>query len=191
MKTTKTYLQGALLLVMLSLLTACDPDVDKGRMLSGRWFGDLGMMVNGYPARGSDIEFVPDTWESTSGYGTEIDYYGRYGMTTIRHRFEWFVSNGVIFLRFDDPALDCMIRNYSLSDQYFRGYMDGAYSSSYFTLRAYEKYWSDYGYWREDYDYPYWGDYYVKGSVEEGATVAPADEPPVCVRRQNLPLTIE
>ncbi len=183
----KKRIWGWVMLLAVLGLSSCDPDSDRGYMLSGRWFGDLGMMVNGYPARGSDIEFIPQSRDYTSGYGTEIDYYGRYGMMTISHRFEWFVSDGVIYLRFDDPALDCMIRNYSLSDQYFRGYMDGAFESSYFTLRSYQKYWHDYGYWDEDYDYPYWGDYYVKEKTDRQASPRAGTESPVCVRRHNQP----
>ena len=30
--------------------------------LSGRWFGDLGMMVDGQPAIGSDLEFIPQDY---------------------------------------------------------------------------------------------------------------------------------
>lgn len=173
-------------LLMVGFLSSCDRDVERGMALSGRWFGDLGMMVNGYPARGSDIEFIPTSYDYTSGYGTEIDYYGRYGTMTVRHHFDWYVNNGVIYLRFDDPGLDCMIRNYSLSPEYFRGYMDGVYESSYFSLRAYEKYWDDYGYWGEDYSYPYWGyDYYVKGESTHGQT--PVQTEPQCVRRFNVP----
>lgn len=186
MKTMKNGIRWCMMLVAVLGLMACNEDSDRGYTLSGRWFGDLGMMVNGRPARGSDIEFIPQSRDYTAGYGTETDYYGRYGTMTVRHRFEWFVSNGVIHLRFDDPNLDCMIRNYSLSDQYFRGYMDGVYETSYFTLRSYGKYWSEYGYWREDYDYPYWDDYYVKGSGRQVSGVAGTDETPVCVRRQNL-----
>lgn len=186
MKTMKSWMRWCMMLVTVLSLTACDEDSDRGYVLSGRWFGDLGMMVNGMPARGSDIEFIPQSRDYTAGYGTEIDYYGRYGMMTIRHRFEWFVSNGMIHLRFDDPGLDCTIRNYSLSDRYFRGYMDGVYESSYFTLRSYGKYWNEYGYWEADYDYPYWDDYYVKGEGRQSPAAGEADAAPVCVRRQNL-----
>lgn len=186
MKTMKSWMRWCMMLVTVLSLTACDEDSDRGYVLSGRWFGDLGMMVNGMPARGSDIEFIPQSRDYTAGYGTEIDYYGRYGMMTIRHRFEWFVSNGMIHLRFDDPGLDCTIRNYSLSDRYFRGYMDGVYELSYFTLRSYGKYWNEYGYWEADYDYPYWDDYYVKGEGRQSPAAGEADAAPVCVRRQNL-----
>lgn len=185
MRRIRKWIGSGLVGIMLLLLTGCEEDVERGRMLSGRWFGDLGMMVDGVPARGSDIEFIPYSWRSTSGYGTEVDYYGRYGMMQVVHRFEWFVRDGVVFLCFDDPGLDCSIRNYSLSADFFRGYMDGCCSSSYFTLRAYDKYWNDYGYGYEDYDYCYLPVYGVKQQVD-GGTEATSEAGPICVRRQNL-----
>ncbi len=185
MKTIKNSLLVCLLGMLVMSLTSCDPDIDKGTMLSGRWFGDLGMMVDGHPARGSVLELVPESWDCTSGYGTETDYYGRYGTLTVRHRFDWFVDRGVIYLRFDNPDLNCTISRYSLSSDFFRGYMDGAYETSYFTLRAREKYWNNYGYGCPDYDYGYWYDeYYVRGEQPTQGTASAGK--PLCQRRQNL-----
>lgn len=141
----------------MAVVCGCEDDDDyRGYLLSGRWFGDLGMMVDGQSAIGSDLEFIPqDYGGSSEGYGYETDYY--YGwmgrIELVEHYFTWIVQNGIIYLRFDNPELDCNIRDYNLSPDYFNGYMDGVYSSIWFTLRNYERYWNDYGYWSVEYSY--------------------------------------
>ena len=40
---------------LIAVFSGCEEDDDyRGYMLSGRWFGNLGMMVDGQPAIGSD-----------------------------------------------------------------------------------------------------------------------------------------
>ncbi|MBR3513095.1 MAG: hypothetical protein IKO12_01570 [Bacteroidaceae bacterium] len=168
--TTLRYTLSSLLLVVMSafMLTSCDEDAYIGSTLTnieGRWFGDLDMYVNGQKARGSDIQFIPYNYRSTRGRGIEYDYYGRYGTYTVRHDFEWEVLDGIIHLYFDDEALDCTIRQYSLNSRYFTGWLDGWDSSTYFELYSYDYYWDDYGYASYDYGYE-WYDYYrVKGQT--------------------------
>lgn len=160
---------------LIGLCFGCDDDIDRGYAISGRWFGDLGMMINGEPAVGSVIEFVPDRYDYTAGYGYETDYFeDRFGLYTVDHEFDWMIRDGVIYLRFDDPGLDCNIRDYVLSDDFFSGYMDGVYSSTYFSLRNY-RYWNEYGYWN----------YRSKGLTKEGA-VEKGRTVPVCIRKQNI-----
>ena len=119
---------------LVAVFSGCEEDDDyRGYMLSGRWFGNLGMMVDGQPAIGSDLEFIPQDYGGyTQGYGYETDYY--YGwrgrVEIVEHYFTWTVRDGIIYLRFDNPELDCNIRDYSLSPDYFEGYMDGVYSST-------------------------------------------------------------
>ena len=62
---------------LVAVLSGCEEDDDyRGYMLSGRWFGNLGMMVDGQPAIGSDLEFIPQDYGGyTQGYGYETDYY--------------------------------------------------------------------------------------------------------------------
>lgn len=60
---------------LIGLCFGCDDDIDRGYAILGRWFGDLGMMINGEPAVGSVIEFVPDRYDYTAGYGYETDYF--------------------------------------------------------------------------------------------------------------------
>lgn len=93
--------------------------------------------------------------------------------------FTWTVRDGIIYLRFDNPELDCNIRDYSLSPDYFEGYMDGVYSSTWFTLRNYERYWNDYGYWSAGYSYR-------NGADVRSDSVQVYKKIPKCVRTVNV-----
>ena len=173
---------------LVVVLNGCqDGDDYRGQILSGRWFGDLGMMVDGNRAVGSDLEFIPHEYGGYSeGYGYETDYYRRRGrLEIVEHSFMWKVMNGVIYLRFDNPELDCNISDYSLSPDYFRGYMDGVYSSTRFTLRNYDRYWNDYGYWDDYYDYYRSVPRRAADNSEVGM------ENPVCIMMINTPYGIE
>ena len=53
---------------LIAVFSGCEEDDDyRGYMLSGRWFGDLGMMVDGQPAIGSDLEFIPQDYGAIPG----------------------------------------------------------------------------------------------------------------------------
>ena len=146
------YCKFLMVCCLVAVFSGCEEDDDyRGYMLSGRWFGNLGMMVDGQPAIGSDLEFIPQD-------------YGGYG---------------IIYLRFDNPELDCNIRDYSLSPDYFEGYMDGVYSSTWFTLRNYERYWNDYGYWSAGYSYR-------NGADVRSDSVQVYKKIPKCVRTVNV-----
>ena len=97
----------------------------------------------------------------------------------VEHYFTWTVRDGIIYLRFDNPELDCNIRDYSLSPDYFEGYMDGVYSSTWFTLRNYERYWNDYGYWSAGYSYR-------NGADVRSDSVQVYKKIPKCVRTVNV-----
>ena len=151
------YCKFLMVCCLIAVFSGCEEDDDyRGYMLSGRWFGDLGMMVDGQPAIGSDLEFIPQDYGGyTRGYGYRNGLLSRlaWRVEIVEHYFTWMVRDGIIYLRFDNPELDCNIRDYSLSPDYFKGYMDGVYSSTWFTLRNYERYWNDYGYWSAGYSY--------------------------------------
>lgn len=149
--------------IMMMCVASCyDDDNERGYILQGRWFGDLQMEIDGLPAMGSDVEFIPEDYSGgySHGYGYERDYYRTYrGVQYVVHDFEWTISNGIIYMRFDNADLDCEIRDYHLSYDMFRGYMDGIYNSVSFKLYSYGKYWGEYGYYSNYWDD--WGyDYY-------------------------------
>ena len=184
-KTVKTmttmknfYSNIALMSVMLIAsfgFTSCNYDEDNhvGYQLQGHWFGDLNMYYDGIPARGSDIIFYPEGWGYRQGTGTQIDYYGRYGYTQVRHDFRYHVTNEIIYLTFyDEPDLDCTISRYGLNSENFWGRIDGRYSSTDFTLRNYDRYWDKYGYSNYDYDYDrrYYDTYYYTRTIVAPST---------------------
>ena len=187
MKTLRNILSYALVISMCAFFfTSCDDDSMIGSTLAridGRWFGDMDMYVNGQKARGTDIQFTATNYYGTRGWGVEYDYYGHYGTMTIRHDFNWEVVNGIIYLTYDDPALDCSIRQYSLNDRRFTGWLDGYETSTYFELYSYNYYWDDYGYASYDDGYV-WNDfyYYVKG--QDGT--ARKDTTVACTRGVNV-----
>ncbi len=159
----------AILLMSAFAFTSCmDEDDEIGNTISGHWFGDMDMYYNGERSMGSEIEFYNTGYGYNRGSGVEIDYYSYHAVTTY---FNWEVRNRVLYLAFEDPALDCAIVDYTLSYDYFRGYIADFYTLenvSYFTLRNYDRYWNAYGYGSYGYDYygyDYYGyDYYVKGT---------------------------
>ena len=153
--TVSKYSWPALVLLVCFFFSSCNPydfywgdsydrneDTRLGYMISRRWFGDLGVLIDGQPVRGSVLSFVADDVNYLSGWGTEQDYYGRTGTMIYSQRFEWMIRNGVIYLYYDDPAMDCTITRSRVSVDYFNGYIDGYY----FELADYDRYWYDYGY---------------------------------------------
>lgn len=165
-------------------LSACDPywhfgydsDGDRGYTLSGRWFGDLGMTVDGEPAVGSVLEFIPDNGTYLSGYGTETDYYYNWMnyLDAVQYSFEWVIRDRCIYMYYNNPDLNCRISDYRLSPSFFEGYIENYGYSSRFQLRNYDRYWNDYGY--------YSGSWYVKPRNGDATTRSAQDSIPVCVR---------
>ena len=188
------YFNLILMAGLMLVLTSCEAeyfgsrDSDIGYTITGHWFGDLDMRINGERARGSEIEFIPRSAGYYYGTGYEIDYYRR---GSVRHNFNWEVQRGVLYLTFDDPALDCAIIDYHLDDSYFSGYIADPVTLeniSSFNLRYYDTFWDAYGY----------GNYYyvkpfsrsgsdsptasTEGEVETDSTMSA----PVCIRGVNM-----
>ena len=184
--TNKIWMLGLIMLGMFGL-TSCeyDPDESIGYDVRGHWFGDLDMWIDGERAQGSEIEFNPHGWGYSYGRGTEVDYY-RYRRGKVVHYFEYRIRNGVIYLTFDNPDLDCAIVDYRLSYNYFSGYIANYYTlqnDTYFSLRSYDRYWDDYGYGS------YY--YYAKEEVFDMNDTTSVDIPevvkePKCIRGVNM-----
>lgn len=195
------YFRLVLVCSVLTLLSGCyTEDEYRGMMLSGRWFGDMGMTIGNVNAV-SEMEFVQEDsyWGYPRGYGYETDYYpSRRGViVTVEHYFDWEIQNGIIYLTFDDRTLDCSIRDYRLTSLRFDGWLDGYYSSTQFSLDGYDRYWGERspytGYW-DDFYYGY--DYYGlrTRSVSEETDTVPIiikDEEPKCVRRVNVASSLQ
>ena len=177
MTTKKLWMLGILIAALFGF-SSCeyDPDESIGYDVRGHWFGDMDMWIDGEKARGSEIEFAPAGWGYSYGRGTEVDYY--YG-GKVTHLFDYNIKNGILYLQFDDPALDCAIVDYRLSSTYFSGFIADYYSlvnQTYFNLRNYDRYWDQYG---------YGGYYYVKAEMADSTATDIAVEEPKCVRGVN------
>ena len=164
----------AILLCSTFAFTSCmDEDDEIGYTISGHWFGDMDMYYNGERSVGSEIEFYSN-YGYDRGTGVEIDYYRYHAVTTY---FNWQVRNRVLYLTYEDPALDCAIVDYRLSYDYFSGYIadfNTLENLTSFRLRNYDRYWDAYGYGGYDYyGYDYY-DYYVKGARAAGDSIAAA-----------------
>lgn len=134
-----------LLIAACSLSSCMDEDEEIGYHISGHWFGDMDMYYAGERARGSEIEFTRG-WSFDRGTGVEVDYYRRGSVTNY---FDWVVRDRILYLTFDDPILDCAIVDYTLTYDYFRGYIANPVTlenETYFSLRNYDRYWDTYGY---------------------------------------------
>jgi len=147
-KMTKNLWMLAIMMACTLSLTSCyiDEDENVGYNVRGHWFGDMDMWIDGEKARGSEIEFQPRGYGYSYGEGIEVDYYYRGSIT---HYFDYEIRNGIIYLQFDDPNLDCAIVDYRLTYNYFTGYIADSYTLknlTYFNLRNYDRYWDTYGY---------------------------------------------
>lgn len=188
----KLWMMGLMILGIFSL-TSCELDTDEsiGYDVNGHWFGDLDMWINGERAQGSEIEFIPTGWGYSRGRGIEVDYYRRGSIT---HYFNYRVLNGVIYLTFDDPNLDCAIVDYRLNYRTFSGYIADYYSlmnQTYFNLRSYDQYWDTYGYGgyvyytKENNMEDAWNDSTANDTTHL-ATRSASDEQPQCIRGVNM-----
>ena len=71
-----------------------------------------------------------DRGRSTSGEGTQVDYYRRGPYEYLVYRFYWSVSDGVIYLTYPhDPEMDVAIYDYHLSNRVFDGYFGSSRAS--------------------------------------------------------------
>lgn len=165
-------LMSLLLIALFSFSSCMDKDEEIGYYVSGHWFGDMDMYdYYGERARGSELEFNTG-WGYDRGTGVEVDYYRRGSITNY---FNWQVRDRILYLTFDDPGLDCAIVDYSLTRDYFRGYIAHPVTlenETYFNLRNYDRYWDSYGY--GGYYDPYYAPAMTRAETDSIAT-APCD----------------
>ena len=177
MKKSFTLFSTIALLSMCVSFTSCmDEDTERSMALSGQWTGDWGMYYDYQDYYGrvyrcysyrTDIVFYPDYDYATHGYGYQVDWYGRDSYyEKLSFRFVWSIRNGIVDIYYPGyHEYDTFIRDYSLSNNYFRGYLGNSNTS--FRL---SKIW-DYYNWSYYYGYDYypweWG-YYGKTRTDSG-----------------------
>lgn len=112
-----------------AMFTACDEDAEKAYDLNGIWEGTINgqYYYDRYQSNESwdtEICFVQDGDFSRGGYGTERDYSNNSSYYT-ENDFDWEVSNGRIYLYYDD-GYEVVIDDYDIYSRgnslRFRGY---------------------------------------------------------------------
>lgn len=149
----------AMIAMAAIMLTSCE-DEDIAYKLSEfsykNWEGRISTYYyDRWGLTGNDyytvMMFESDDYSMTKGHGMEVDYdvndrYGNYWYS----QFVWRVDNGVIELLYDDTRYKPIyIYDYTLSDNYFSGYMDDGTSKDIeFNLRSIGYFdWSRYYYY--------------------------------------------
>lgn len=150
MKKITSLLAMILLSVMSFTLVSCDEDEEIADTLWGTWEGNMYVTNdwNGhtYKSSSSIIQFDKDPYDYASGTGYWIDYYSNAPWDYFASHITWSVRNKniLIYSREDDTYF--YIRNYSLSDNYFRGEIEDEYGGwqSFSLRKTASPYWNDY-----------------------------------------------
>lgn len=187
MKTiTRKVAMMCMALVAMMAVSSCSEDQEVGMMLEGSWEGKMGVYVEdeegtSYESVRTQMTFGTDPFRVTRGDGYWVDFYRRdfgWGTQYIASHIRWRVDNGVIKVHFREDDYDIEIRDYSISNNRFKGEIhvaevDGhgntVYKDISFSMYKLDTdpYWDDYYYYdRGVYDYDY---YYAP--ARNGATL--------------------
>lgn len=136
MKTFTRLLTMLAIAISAMTLVSCDDDEEVARYLDGSWRGNMHVYSswNGreYAATYSEIEFYRGY---TSGTGVWVDYYSNAPWDYVANHFQWYVTQGTIYIHFVEEDTDAVIYDYQLDSYQFSGYLevvDGDYA--YFSL---------------------------------------------------------
>ncbi len=158
MKKLYSYITMAIL--ALTLFTSCEPlyleeiedraDRREARTIDGSWTGYIDTYY--YDRWGLTGESYRTTMyfereNDYGGWGYEVDYdlnsrYADYYYC----EFRWEIYRGNIRIRYADSWNDVYINDYTLSDTYFRGYMDDGTSTDIVFQLSYDSRF-DWSYW--------------------------------------------
>lgn len=163
MKTRQLLRMLASATITITMFTSCDlyfeRDIVRGGTISidseqsyafaGQWNGNWGMYYNyvwngnvyQFNSYDTDIVFYPKYNGATYGWGRQVDWYDRGPYEGIQHEFNWEIRRGIVYLNYlSDASLDCWIRDYSMTYDYFKGYFGD--TNSYFNLRKISDYYN-------------------------------------------------
>ena len=154
MKQLYTYI--AMTMIAMTTLTSCEPfedwlDTKEARTLDGNWTGYVETYYYDRWGLTGDSYRTTMYFERESaygGWGYEVDYdlnscYSDYYYC----EFRWEVYKGSIRISYADSYNDIFIRDYSLSDNYFEGYMDDGTTTDIIFKLNYD-YRFDWSFWR-------------------------------------------
>lgn len=158
MKKIYTYLTMALMaMTTTALMTSCDDrywndseDREEARTLEGTWTGYIDTYFYDRFGRTGDTYRTSMYFERENiygGWGYELDYniYSLYD-DYYYCEFRWDVLNGSIRINYADSWNTVYIYDYTLTPNYFRGYMDDGTSRNIYFELAYDSRF-DWGYW--------------------------------------------
>ena len=150
--------------VIACLATSCNEDAAIANTLEGTWSGNMYVSSNWngrtYDATYTEITFLKDPYQYSSGTGYWVDYYSGVPWDYVANHIEWEVVRRTIRVYFVEENSDLEIYDYRLDRNHFTGYIyEGdhqvAFDLAYVSRRTY----SDY-HW----GYDYWSPYYAPGT---------------------------
>lgn len=182
----------AMLLMATTMLTftSCNDDDEMADTLWGVWKGNIGIYYEDegimYDAAYSVISFDKDQNSYASGTGHWIDYFDRGPYSYYATNIEWRINNGVVTIYSIEDDEYWYISDYKLSNDVFRGTLDGERSRSmvFSLFKTAAPNWGDYD-WDGWYGYSGYGAGYSKQQSRSADT---KDSVPVRHIRGNSPL---
>ena len=164
------------------LMTNCNTDIQRSRVLFGEWEGYWGMYyeylymgrVYIFNSYATNLVFYPNHEYATYGDGYQVDFYRVGPYSRISLHFFWEVRNGRIYLSYPgNREYDAEIYDYFLNDFEFYGYF-GSTSERFDMVKLASYNWAPY----YQYDYHYWtydswswngydGPYYTRSTETE------------------------
>ena len=169
-----TTIFTVIIMAMLSLtLVSCDEDAEVAAYLDGTWQGNVfvSSRYNGrlYKAAETKIEFISGY---NSGTGYWIDYYSNAPFDYQANHISWRVSNGNIYIRFEEEGSEVVIYDYSLSNSRLSGYIltSGGTRAAITLYHTSSPNWNSYRYGYTFYDDDYG---YAKSRATASATEKP------------------
>lgn len=151
----KTNLLSGMLtaMIMMGTLTSCENifiesdyvtptgqsmDRKQSAAFAGQWTGDFGAFYTystgyntyRYDSYDTDVVFYPEYNGATYGWGKEVDFYEYGPYEYIYHKFDWEIRDGIVYLTYyNDASMDCWIRDYNMTNDYFSGYFGNSSNS--------------------------------------------------------------
>lgn len=148
------------LLVSVGAFSSCDSMIATS--LEGTWEGNMyfASYYDGryYYSNYTEIEFLLDPMKFKTGRGFWVDYYSNAPWDYVANHFTWTVQDRSIYIHLMEDDYDIEIRDYTLDDETFYGYVFYEGEQRKFTLyHTSSPNWDEYhygtGYYYDDYYY--------------------------------------
>ena len=170
----------AFMAITAATFTSCDEDTQIALTLEGVWQGNMYVSSswNGrdYYATSTEITFEGDDYHWSRGTGYWVDYYSGAPWDYVANHIQWRVVNRSIEVYFIEDGTTVYIEDYSLSDNYFSGYIQDGDNDVEFRLSHVAKpRRSSYDHW----GYDGWNHYYSRQTRSDNSHASDSTERPV------------